>query len=198
MRMTTCKALVVIFISCLARGQTLLSFDQASKMTITWSRGIGTGPRISPLQIRRPALTFAADPAGLVIRGDRQCTVVIRPGNMVLLYVMWIHGQLAVLAGVRSGDRALGATETSLVYIPTLEYVDLTGDCVPAEAIDGNLPKGVQQLLYVGVANMPQDGVDFGGTCTNSIQSYSMDGHGLTVVMDYLGVPQTRTPWCGN
>lgn len=187
MRMTPCKVLVVICIAC--HAQTLVSFDQASKARIVWSEGLALFPRIARAQVRTPTLYFSADPSGLAIRGDRQCTVAVHPGRSLLLYVVWIKGRLGVFAGANENG----------TYSPTLDHVDLTGDCIPLElTADGLLPEGVQQLLYIGVSGMPQSRITFSGTCVPSIESYSMWDDGRMSVQDFRGFTHLSEATCAQ
>lgn len=170
-------------------AQTLVNFDQASKARIVWSEGLARFPRIARTQVRTPTLYFSADPGGLVIRGDRQCTVVVHPGRSLLLYVMWAKGQLGVFAGSMENGS----------YSPTLDHVDLTGDCVPLEATDDHrLPQGVQQILYIGVSGMPLGWIKFSGTCVPSIESYSMWDDGRMSVQDFRGFTHLSETTCGQ
>lgn len=177
-------------------AQTRVNFDQASKLNIYWSDGVGS-PRISRVQVRTPALTFTSDPTGLVISGDRSCRVTMHPGRTVLLYVMWVKGKLGILAG--GFEWAADATNSDKTkYFPTLDHVDIVGDCVPVEASDRNLTAGTQEILFFGTAGMPQATSTFLGVCVNSFGSYSLDYAGLTSVLDLRGQVNASVATCGR
>lgn len=193
------KGIIILLAAIAAHAQTRLNFDQASKLNIYWSDGVGS-PRISRVQVRTPALTFTSDPTGLVISGDRNCKVTMHPGRTILLYVMWVKGKLAILAG--GFEWAADATNSDKTkYFPTLDHVDIAGDCVPVETggVDGRLlTAGAQEILFVGTAGMPQATSTFLGVCVNSFGSYSLGYAGLMSVLDLRGQVNSALTTCGR